>query len=71
MSQNLTDALRLIIANTRETNPEVETDTEAVELALTCNLKDHLLVVDDQPTREAYRLLFDTSKAEIAQAMPR
>lgn len=67
---NLTEALPLVIADTRQANPEVCSDQEAVDLALTCSPAD-LAVIDHKPTKQAYRVLFDASPADIAQAMSR
>jgi hypothetical protein len=67
---NLAEALPLVIADTRQANPEVRSDQEAVDLARTCTPED-LIVIDDKPSKEAYRVLFAASPADIAKAMPR
>ncbi|MGI5507458.1 hypothetical protein [Lentzea sp. CA-135723] len=64
----LTDALPLVIADTRQANPEVGSDQEAVDLARECSTAD-LVVIDDKPTKEAYQVVLAASSADIAKAM--
>lgn len=64
---DLKAALPLVIRDTREQNPETETDDEAIELARTLDVDD-LDVVEEDEVREAYEVFLAATPEQIAAA---
>ncbi|UJW36931.1 hypothetical protein L3Q67_45025 (plasmid) [Saccharothrix sp. AJ9571] len=65
---NLTDAITLVAADTRESTSASFTDTQAIASARGITRAD-LSAVDDATLRSAYSMVLEASDADVAKAL--